>query len=771
MTLALAYDLLWLLPLSLMSVTFAADLIFPEEWMLPSDALFHAKSGGTAVLLITVVAVLYLLFFKHFRVKGRAILLGCLIAGVPVILFLQPAGQRMEYLWDHAWVFQTLLIVLLCFLIEILCRHYRILRIVISLAGAAALAAYLITGSRAPKLGCCAVLAWILFVLADEDQRHRKKEGDTDPKKHLCFIAPFLLIMLLPFSILPTSQAPYRWDFIRRIADTAVSGYEWIHDRFFAEKQEYADTGFIGFSGRGEFGGNLTASRDRNMMHLSSRAESDPWIYLAGKSFDCFNGRSWEKTNTEADLRPGFDAIETISAVLDHIEDEPVTDLVIRSGLNVQYTGLNSDCIFLPAKEAPGTLPVDDVRIEGGDLCFADARYCVEPYRVIYFRINRDDPHFEEMLHHGHEVTRESWNAALRECGIVGDELYSYDAYLRYRERIYAYYLPETEISPRMRSYLDEILEGADSDYEKLLRLKSIMKDFTYTDHPGELPAEIGTAAEYLDYFIFEKKEGYCSYYATAFALMARACGIPAAYVQGFHIPMGTYLQTDVPSSSAHAWVTAYLDGIGWINFEATPGMAHEISWEAQGKTEEELPEESAKPEISEGSATDGPEEIDTEEKQHFTLKWYQILVPVLCGGLFVLILIGLDATHKRNAYRKLSRKEKEIWLCRDALRILARIAGAREDGETLEEYCGRTEKDAIGEDTATFGRIYEELLYAEKEGSDEELDTLDRIHRELKSCLSRKRRERIRNLFIKNKQRSGKEESLSAGKKENRHE
>jgi len=73
--------------------------------------------------------------------------------------------------------------------------------------------------------------------------------------------------------------------------------------------------------------------------------------------------------------------------------------------------------------------------------------------------------------------------------------------------------------------------------------------------------------------FLFEKKRGYCEYFATAAALLLRLQGVPTRFVAGFNVREanvrgGHYL---VRASDAHAWVEAHVDGEGWIEADPTP--------------------------------------------------------------------------------------------------------------------------------------------------------------------------------------------------------
>ena len=72
---------------------------------------------------------------------------------------------------------------------------------------------------------------------------------------------------------------------------------------------------------------------------------------------------------------------------------------------------------------------------------------------------------------------------------------------------------------------------------------------------------------------------------------MLRDAGIPARYVSGY---MHKTESKDVMGSEAHAWVEAYIEGLGWMTFEPTAGnpTSEDLTWgrkPKKQKTEEEL--------------------------------------------------------------------------------------------------------------------------------------------------------------------------------------
>jgi transglutaminase-like putative cysteine protease len=73
--------------------------------------------------------------------------------------------------------------------------------------------------------------------------------------------------------------------------------------------------------------------------------------------------------------------------------------------------------------------------------------------------------------------------------------------------------------------------------------------------------------------FLFDKKQGYCEYFATAAVVLLRLQGVPARYVSGLSVRemnrVGDHYL--VRSSDAHAWAEALVPGKGWVQVDATP--------------------------------------------------------------------------------------------------------------------------------------------------------------------------------------------------------
>ena len=128
--------------------------------------------------------------------------------------------------------------------------------------------------------------------------------------------------------------------------------------------------------------------------------------------------------------------------------------------------------------------------------------------------------------------------------------------------------LPEG-IPQRVRDLAARITLGSRSAYDKANRIQEYLRN-SYA-YRLDVPAPpVGRDA--VDYFLFDGREGFCSYYASAMAVMLRAQGVPARVATGFAMGewdaiAGRYR---VPASAAHSWAEVYFPSYGWIEFEAT---------------------------------------------------------------------------------------------------------------------------------------------------------------------------------------------------------
>lgn len=171
-----------------------------------------------------------------------------------------------------------------------------------------------------------------------------------------------------------------------------------------------------------------------------------------------------------------------------------------------------------------------------------------------------------------------------------------------YEDFIYENY---TSITDSLKPTLDDICEeaglyniknnGNDQEYRMAIleKLQAFyLSEFTYTLSPGSTPRN----KDVVEFFLTEKRKGYCAHFASSAVMLLRNMNIPARYVEGYVIDYDNILdgvaidtdtslwnsynktkqkdqkviQVDITDANAHAWVEVFIDDYGWIPFEFT---------------------------------------------------------------------------------------------------------------------------------------------------------------------------------------------------------
>jgi transglutaminase-like putative cysteine protease len=158
---------------------------------------------------------------------------------------------------------------------------------------------------------------------------------------------------------------------------------------------------------------------------------------------------------------------------------------------------------------------------------------------------------------------------------------------IAYRLRSYPEYRLQTQLSESERSAALQLESGTNPRTAELARqwrneglddgqmiqraLRHFGEEgFSYTLEPPIL------GRDSVDAFLFETRRGFCEHYASSFAALMRAAGVPARVVLGYQGAepnmIGDYYV--VRQSNAHAWNEVWISGMGWIRVDPTAAVA-----------------------------------------------------------------------------------------------------------------------------------------------------------------------------------------------------
>jgi transglutaminase-like putative cysteine protease len=121
----------------------------------------------------------------------------------------------------------------------------------------------------------------------------------------------------------------------------------------------------------------------------------------------------------------------------------------------------------------------------------------------------------------------------------------------------------------RTRQLALDLAEGQDNAFDRARMIENYLRtEIKYNELISAPPSD----RDKVDYILFQTKEAYCDYYASAMIVMLRSVGIPARLAVGF--AQGDYNPAtdayEVVNADAHSWVEVYFPKYGWIEFEPT---------------------------------------------------------------------------------------------------------------------------------------------------------------------------------------------------------
>lgn len=164
---------------------------------------------------------------------------------------------------------------------------------------------------------------------------------------------------------------------------------------------------------------------------------------------------------------------------------------------------------------------------------------------------------------------------------------------------------------------------------EKRMQLAKLvaaqLSSYRYNLDMGQVPKD----QDIVEYFLSKGRQGFCVHFATAGVQICRNLGIPARYCEGYVAKLNTFTEQDgaytceVEDNTAHAWVEIYLEHIGWVPVEMTPGyygpqwsdiMSQPITVNPTPKPEE--PSESMEASVSEDAEAESTEETEASEAE-----------------------------------------------------------------------------------------------------------------------------------------------------------
>lgn len=252
---------------------------------------------------------------------------------------------------------------------------------------------------------------------------------------------------------------------------------------------------------------------------------------------------------------------------------------------------------------------------------------------------------------------------------------------------------------------------------------------------------------DFITYFLEKNPRGYSVHYSTAATLLLRYFGIPARYAEGYFLSAKEAAEYEenativLTEDHAHAWCEYYLEGVGWVPFETTPGYIDDELEKAAFSTEGESSKRYEQSEIPKTDIEhDRPKDKITEAKQT------KVLLAVLCSLPVALLIAGIIYIIAMR--RKLKKALSDMENSENKVAVPKKFGYAKRILESFEHT--DDELEALGYSEAE--RINRLALFSEHEISDEQRKTVDTYAEKVLLACKEKHKfiEKIKSRFIK---------------------
>lgn len=161
-----------------------------------------------------------------------------------------------------------------------------------------------------------------------------------------------------------------------------------------------------------------------------------------------------------------------------------------------------------------------------------------------------------------------------------------------------------------------------------------------------------------IDESFLAERRGSTEQFASAFALLARAAGLPTRVAVGFR--RGTVDASgveEVRGADAHAWAEVHFDGAGWVAFDPTPAAA---AGDGSSTTTPSTPTTATTTPTSATTATVPPQSVTTTDRPAGTAQGEEVPSLALgAGALVVLVVVAAVGWSNRARLRRAARRRR----------------------------------------------------------------------------------------------------------------
>ncbi|MEX2417029.1 MAG: transglutaminaseTgpA domain-containing protein, partial [Actinomycetota bacterium] len=285
------------------------------------------------------------------------------------------------------------------------------------------------------------------------------------------------------------------------------------------------------------FGAGLDLrARGRLSQQIVMKVRSPQAAFWRAQAYDNFDGTTWTATNdTINEIATGNPTI----LPTDPLETPPVPSKEMLQTFYVEKQQPN--VIFAAARPSQLYFPASTIATDG----YSSMRAPILLEEGVIYSVVSDVP----------EVTP----AMLRGSNTAELPSEFPQQYLQ---------VPE-EMPARVSRLAHQITDGEQTAYDKVLAVQRWLKE--NTEYKLDIPRD-PPGVDAVDYFLFERRQGFCEHIASSMVMLLRAAGIPARLAVGFDSGERNAFTGyfEVRQADAHSWVEVYYPRFGWIEYDPT---------------------------------------------------------------------------------------------------------------------------------------------------------------------------------------------------------
>jgi hypothetical protein len=580
------------------------------------------------------------------------------------------------------------------------------------------------------------VIGIMLFCCLDTIvEMSQVRAGKSEKYSERCLV-PFIAGAVLLSICIPSEEQPIRWIWIRETVNSITDNIKEITYAMEGtedDKENEFNVNNVGLTeNKTNFLGNISDAREKNMLSIVP-GDSFRIGYLNWIVRNKYIGNGWDKDKIEQSKHSDeymMDLYEKLyNLYRSDLKQFPNEYFAKKIKYEICFDKILTKSIFRPEN----CYSINTINGIGFDT-FGDNVYFNKKVKEGYIYnvsalimnmenenmkqylrgLNENQNYYEEIKKEKVALEGSAFQEAVKEMMIYEDRvqyIMSDSFRMRLAERsskIKEEYLQiPSETPDRVRKLARRITENCTNQYDKADAIcKYLKNNYTYEIKLGELPK----GKDAVDYFLFEKKSGYCTYFASSMAIMCRSVGIPVRYVEGATID---YKENEndwyyIKTGNSHAWTEIYLEGFGWIRMDSTPSSFTNnfISKEGWGisdsKPNLEVTDSNSSQSISELEAElQGESGSDEVSISHLMANNYNIVlwIKYVFVGIVLLIILGLSGIglfiwNQKMIYKKSDNRQKVFISMKKILLNLEKQGYELKPGETLKEFIIRLDND-----------------------------------------------------------------------------